>query len=96
MDRLIAFAEWLGGEWLRFLVWFMVGLFALPIGISMVTGWINLDRFYDGLVPGNLNVGVLLLVAGPYLLYLGYRILRMNQASEYEFFEEEHELNHTH
>ncbi len=74
MNRLIEMADWLGREWIRFLVWFVTGLFVLPIVTSVVTGWVNLDRFYDGLVPGNLELGVVLLVLAPYLLYLGYRL----------------------
>ncbi len=74
MEKMVSAVEWLGGEWLRFLVWFSVGLFLLPIGLSMLTGWINLDRFYDGLVPGNINLGVVVLVVAPYLIYLGYRL----------------------
>lgn len=77
MERLIQWAEWLGSEWLRFLVWFSVGLFMIPMGLSALTGWFSLDRFYDGLIPGNLNVSVVLLVVAPYLLYLAYRIYHM-------------------
>lgn len=83
MNRVVEWMEWLGSEWLRFLVWFSVGLFVLPIGLSMVTGWVNLDRFYDGLIPGNLNYGILALVVAPYLLYLLYR-MRSNPHTEGE------------
>ncbi len=82
MSKLISAADWLGGEWLRFLVWFSVGLFLLPIGLSKLTGWVNLDRFYDGLVPGNFNIGVVMLVAAPYLIYLAYRIVQHNRVEE--------------
>jgi hypothetical protein len=95
MDKLTNFAEWLGSEWLRFLVWFSVGLFAIPIGLSVVTVWINLDRFYDGLIPGNLNVGVVLLVVSPYLLYLAYRLLHARDTVDHEYYEEEQELSHS-
>ncbi len=91
MNRVICCAEWLGTEWLRFLVWFSIGLFVIPIGVSIVTGWINLDRFYDGLIPGNLNVGVILLVAAPYLIYLVYRVSHAG-AHHDEIFDEEHEF----
>ena len=80
--------EWLGTEWIHFLGWFAVGLFGLPIAISMVTSWINLDRFYDALVPGNINLGVLLLVMTPYLLYVGYRMSHPHEDGNEELFEE--------
>ncbi len=91
MDKLVDAVDWLGGEWLRFLVWFSIGLFLLPIGVSTLTGWINLDRFYDGLVPGNMNIGVVMLVTAPYLIYLVYRIVqnghsKEQHAQEAEFF----------
>ncbi|HIJ47033.1 MAG: hypothetical protein HN661_01605 [Gammaproteobacteria bacterium] len=89
MNRIIDWVEWLGEEWLRFLVWFVVGLIALPMGISAVTGWINLDRFYDGLVPGNFNLGVMLLVVAPYVLYLGYRLIHFYRVERDEFFEDD-------
>lgn len=98
MDRLIRAVEWLGAEWIRFLVWFMVGMFVLPLALSSITGWINLDRFYDGLIPGNLNIGVILLVVAPYLLYLIYRMTHSADEQEYseELFYEEQELSQSH
>ena len=95
MNKIIDWVEWLGEEWLRFLIWFSMGLIALPMGISAVTGWINLDRFYDGLVPGNFNMGVMLLVVAPYLLYLAYRIVYRPRGEEDEFYDDELEQGET-
>ncbi|MBT3308838.1 MAG: hypothetical protein HOL04_08065 [Gammaproteobacteria bacterium] len=84
MERLNYIVEWLDREWFRFLVWFLVGLFVIPMGITLLTGAVKLDRFYDGLMPGQLNIGVLLLAMAPYLLYLGYRIVRHMRGGEGE------------
>lgn len=87
MDRLHHIVEWLDREWLRFLVWFLAGLFIIPIGVSQFIGAVKLDQFYHGLLPGRLDATLLLLVMGPYLLYLGFRIVRhLRSGGEIELF----------
>ncbi len=87
MNRLRSFVEWLDREWLRFLFWFVAGLFLIPIALSTLSSGVNLDRFYAGLHPAGMSVMTVLLVIAPYLFYLIFRIVRhLRQGGEIELF----------
>lgn len=76
MGRVESVVEWFTDEWLALLIWFSVGVFVLPITLSIFTSWIQLDRFYGGLFSATVDLQWLVLAVTPYLGYLFYRFVR--------------------
>lgn len=70
-DQLSNVIERIADEWLRFLVFFFVGLFILPFLLSVVTQSIDLEQFYSRLFfEEQFSITTLFWVFAPYLIYL--------------------------